>query len=155
MIAKAFLANQVTMAAFPTYPDFDGKVALVMEIGQSDPSNTDAWGNGAAMAFGLCCNNVKLFGCDLRLPAAAFTARGLRETGAVSDVMAADVTELEDVQKVVGTVMAKYGRIDTLVNNVGMPAAGDPATLAEDVWDQQKMLTSKACTLPVMLSCQS
>lgn len=144
------------MTAFATYPDLEGKVALVMGIGQSGPTNTHAWGNGAAMALGLCCNKVKLFGCDLDLSAANFTAKRIREKGGICDVMAADVTKLEDVQKVVDTVMAKHGRIDILINNVGMTASGDPVTLAENVWDQQININLKsvylAChaVLPIM-----
>lgn len=137
------------MTNFATYPDLEGKVALVMGIGQSGPTETDTWGNGAAMANVLCYNKVKVFGCDINLAAAEFTARRVREAGGICDVITADVTKLEDVQKAAQGVMAKYGRIDILINNVGMTASGDPVTQSEAVWDNQIAINLKS----IYLSC--
>ena len=63
--------------------------------------------------------------------------------------MAADATNPSDVQNVVDAIMAKYGRIDILVNNVGATAPGDPVSLSEEVWDTQIDLNLKT----VYLSC--
>lgn len=144
------------MTNLATYPDLEGKVALIMGIGQSGPTDTCTWGNGAAMANVLCHNKVKVFGCDINLTAAEFTSRRVREASGICDVIMADVTKLEEVQKAVDCVMAKYGRIDILINNVGMTASGDPATLSEDIWDKQISVNLKstylAChvVLPIM-----
>lgn len=131
------------------YPDLAGKVALIMGIGQVGSTESKIWGNGAAIASVLCQNNVKIFGCDLSLAAAEFTAGRLRGMGGTCDVMAADVTKLADVQKVVDAVMEKYGRIDILVNNVGLTTPGDPVSLTEDIWDKQIDVNLKS----VYLSC--
>lgn len=135
------------MAKYPIYPDLRDKVALVMGIGQVGPTDTEAWGNGAAIARILSHNGVKLFGCDLNLSAAEFTASRIRAEGGVCDVMTADVTKLSDVQKVVDAIMAKHGRIDILINNVGMTAPGDPVTMSEKVWDSQFNLNIKSAYL--------
>ncbi|KPI41398.1 3-oxoacyl-[acyl-carrier-protein] FabG [Cyphellophora attinorum] len=144
------------MEAFATYPDLEGKVVVVMGIGQSGPTDVETWGNGAAIALGFTHNKATVFGCDISIAAAEFTARRLRERGGACDVMAADVTKLADVQTVIDSVMEKYDRIDILVNNVGMTISGDPATLEEAVWDKQIDINLKsvylAChvVLPIM-----
>lgn len=139
------------MALFATYPDLKGKVALIMGIGQIALPHADSWGNGAAIARVLSYNGVKIFGCDLKLEAAEFTAERLRKDNkdAICNVMAANVTKPEEVQKVVDAVMEKYGKIDILVCNVGMTAPGSPSTMSEGVWDQQIELNLKT----VYLSC--
>lgn len=137
------------MTEFATYPDLKGQVALIMGIGQTGPTSSNTWGNGAAIARVLSYNGVKVFGCDLNLAAAEFTAKRLHAEGGVCDVTAADVTSSLDVQKVVNAVLAKYGRIDILINNVGMTVSGDAASLPEDVWDHQIDLNLKS----VYLSC--
>lgn len=149
------------MHDFATYPDLQGQVALIMGIGQSGDKDVTVWGNGAAIARVLSHNGVKLFGCDLNLAAAEFTAERVRAEGGVCDVMTADVTSYADIQKVVEAVMAKYGRIDILVNNVGLTASGDPATIPVDVWDKQMDLNLKSVymschlVLPIMEKQQS
>ncbi|KAH8891606.1 NAD(P)-binding protein [Thozetella sp. PMI_491] len=139
-----------------TYPDLQGKVVLLMGMGQAKTANSDTWGNGAAIAWVLARNGCKVFGCDIDLGAAEHTASRVRQDGGVCDVMAADVTSASDIARVVDAVMKKHGRIDILVNNVGATAAGDPATMPEAVWDKQIALNLKsvylAChaVLPIM-----
>ncbi|KAF2636357.1 putative short chain type dehydrogenase [Massarina eburnea CBS 473.64] len=141
---------------FPTFPDLKGKVALVMGIGQTKVPGSKIWGNGAATARALSSNGCKIFGCDINLSAAEFTATRLREEGGTCDVTTADVTSSASVKSVVDAVMAKYGRIDILINNVGMTRPGTPASISEEVWNQQLDLNLKsvylAChhVLPIM-----
>ncbi|KAL4893874.1 hypothetical protein BDV59DRAFT_192977 [Aspergillus ambiguus] len=124
---------------FPIYPDLAGKVALITGIGQVGPQDSTFWGNGAATARLLSRNGVKIFGCDLHLHAAKRTRDRLLEEdpNAVVDVVAADVTKASDVEALVGAAMQKHGRIDILINNVGITAAGNPASTTEDLWNRQ------------------
>ena len=107
----------------PIYPDLAGKTALIMGIGQTKVPNSLTWGNGAAMARILSHNGVKLFGSDLNIEAAQYTASRLREEvkGCLVEVMAADGTNESDVKEVVKKMVAdeRFGRIDLLINNVG------------------------------------
>lgn len=129
-----------------SYPDLEGKVALVMGIGQATSFGSTLWGNGAAIAFCLSQNKVKIFGCDINLEAAKNTQSRLPGP---CEVMTADVTSSSDVSKVVNSCLDTYGRIDILVNNVGLPILGDAVTLPEESWDQQMNLNLKS----VYLSC--
>lgn len=124
---------------FPNYPDFSGKVALITGIGQVGPQDSPFWGNGAAIARLLARNGVKIFGCDLNISAAERTKQRLLEEtpDAVIDVVAADVTKPSDVEKLVTAVMERHSRTDILINNVGQTAAGNPATMSEEIWSRQ------------------
>lgn len=149
---------------YPIYPDLKGKVALVLGIGQACVPGTNhtsqpaSWGNGAAIAWMLAHSGAHLFGCDIDLIAAEYTAERVRVAfpGAQVDVQKADVTCADDVQALVDACLARHGRIDVLVNNVGATAAGDPATMAEPVWDAQISLNLKSvylsmhAVLPIM-----
>ncbi len=139
------------MTTFATYPDLKDKIALIMGIGQVGPTDTETWGNGAAIARVLAHNQVKIFGCDLSSEAAEFTAKRILAEGGICDITTADVTKSGDIQKVVEAVMSKYGRIDILINNVGATVSGDPVTLTEEVWDKQFEVNMKS----TYLACQA
>lgn len=150
---------QADQGDYPLYPDLSSKVALILGVGQSSTaSSATSWGNGAAIAWMLAYNGVKIFGCDIDISAAEHTVSRIKKShkSAVCDVMKADVTSAEDIQTLVDTCMAKHGRIDILINNVGATAAGDPVALPESVWDAQMNLNLKSvylstkAVLPIM-----
>lgn len=134
-----------------TYTSLKDKVVLLTGIGQQgDP---DMWGNGAATARIFIANGATVFGCDLNLLSAQSTKARLItefEEGCCS-VLSADVTKASDVQNVVDSCMKKYGRIDVLVNNVGMSMKGDPATMDEETWDRQVDVNLKSVYLTTHL----
>ncbi|KAL1897976.1 hypothetical protein Sste5346_003830 [Sporothrix stenoceras] len=138
---------------YPVYPDLRGKVALVLGIGQAripGATNTpNSWGNGAAIAWMLAHNGVHLYGCDIDLAAAQHTVERVHSKypEAVVDVQKADVTSSSDIQGLVDACIAKHGRIDILVNNVGATSSGDPASMEERVWDAQINLNLKSVYL--------
>jgi NAD(P)-dependent dehydrogenase (short-subunit alcohol dehydrogenase family) len=90
------------------YPDLEGKVVLLTGVGQmGDPS---MWGNGAATAKVLACENkAKIFACDLNLEAAEHTKKRIEAEGGVCDVMAADVTDATQIKAFVEACMKKHG----------------------------------------------
>jgi NAD(P)-dependent dehydrogenase (short-subunit alcohol dehydrogenase family) len=47
------------------------------------------------------------------------------------------VTRSASIAEVVAACVARFGRIDVLVNNVGGSAAGGPVEMAEETWDAQ------------------
>lgn len=120
------------------YSCFKDKVILLTGIGQTG-SSTKTWGNGAATARLFCASGAKVFGCDLNLSAAQATQSRLdAEFGlGCCEVIAADVTKPDQVKRLVEACLAKHGRIDGLVNNVGMSRRGGPADMDEETWDSQ------------------
>jgi NAD(P)-dependent dehydrogenase (short-subunit alcohol dehydrogenase family) len=143
---------------FPTYPDLPNRVALITGIGQVGSPTSQTWGNGAATARLLAHNGVKIFGCDLHLASAERTrSRLLSEFPSLDmTVMAADVTSPTSVKAFVAAALAKHGRIDILINNVGMTAPGSPSTMSEETWTAQIDLNLHsvyrlcAAVLPIM-----
>lgn len=130
-----------------TYPGLKDKVVLLTGIGQSGDPNM--WGNGAATARIFCANGAKVYGCDLRLESAQATQKRLvSEFGeGTCEVAAADVTKSTDVQTLVNACIEKYGRIDILVNNVGLSMKGGPADMDEATWDAQVDVNLKSVYL--------
>jgi NAD(P)-dependent dehydrogenase (short-subunit alcohol dehydrogenase family) len=130
----------------------DGKVALVTGCG----TKGEGWGNGKAIAVLLARQGAKVYGCDLELAAAQATQELIRQEGGEAEVQTADVTQATEVQALVEACLARFGRIDILVNNVGRSEPGDPVTMAEEVWDEQMDVNVKSAflmckhVLPVM-----
>jgi NAD(P)-dependent dehydrogenase (short-subunit alcohol dehydrogenase family) len=88
-----------------------------------------------------------IFGCDLTIEPAEYNKKRIeQDTGATVDVMTANVTEEGSVKALVDACMAKHGRIDILVNNVGRSEPGGPAEITPNVWDAQ---VRRFCHAPV------
>lgn len=130
----------------------DGKVALVTGCGTIG----EGWGNGKAIAVLLARQGAKVFGCDLDREAAEATRRVIEAEGGTAFVRTTDVTRAAEVATLVDDCVARFGRIDILVNNVGRSEPGDPATMDESTWDEQIDVNLKSAflcckyVLPVM-----
>ncbi|KAE9579897.1 3-oxoacyl-[acyl-carrier-protein] reductase FabG [Colletotrichum fructicola] len=133
--------------------DLRGKVALVIGLGQTGP---EGWGIGAACAVTFAKQGAIIFGGNRTIESTAKTKQAIEEIGGVCDVVATDATSSESVKALVDACLAKHGRIDILLANVGQSQPGCPATMSEETWDSQIEINLKtvylAChhVLPVM-----
>jgi NAD(P)-dependent dehydrogenase (short-subunit alcohol dehydrogenase family) len=107
------------------------KVALITGAGSIGPG----WGNGKAAAVLFAREGAKVFGVDLNPDAANETKDFIDGEGGVCATHAADVSKAESVEAMVKACMAAFGRIDILVNNVGIARTGGIATTDEAEWD--------------------
>jgi NAD(P)-dependent dehydrogenase (short-subunit alcohol dehydrogenase family) len=107
------------------------RVALITGAGSIGPG----WGNGKATAVLFAREGAKVFAVDLNLDAAEETGRLIREEGGVCATHRADVAQADSVQAMVDACMAGLGRIDVLVNNVGIARTGSIVTTEEADWD--------------------
>ena len=121
----------------------DGKVALVTGCGTIG----GGWGNGKAIAVLLARQGARVFGCDIDLTAAQETRALIRDGGGEAEVLAANVTKADDVETLVKACMARFGRIDILVNSVGRSEPGDPVSMDESIWDEQMDVNVKSAFL--------
>jgi len=131
----------------------DGKVAVVTGCGSFAPG----WGNGKATAILLARQGATVLGIDLDSAAAEATREIAASEGNPIHVAACDVTNGEQVRRMIDECVDRFGRLDILINNVGQSEPGNPETMEEDVWRRQLdlnltsvFLTSKAA-LPVMV----
>ena len=139
-----------------TIHDLTGKVALVTGIGCVG----EGWGNGTTIATLFARQGARLFGCDISLLAAEKAASQIRAESVAHQVhvMHGDATSSTSCREVVDACIARYGRVDILVNNVGRSEPGGPAEMSEKVWDKQMDINLKSVylychqVLPIMES---
>lgn len=110
---------------------FRDRVALVTGAGSIGPG----WGNGKATAALLAREGAKVFAVDTN-PAAAEETRDLIEgEGGTCRAHVADVTDGTAVDAMVEACLEAFGRVDVLVNNVGIARTGGIASTSEADWD--------------------
>ena len=86
-----------------------------------------ARGIGRATADKCAAEGARVVIFDLAAPA---------EAPAGLEAIAADVTREADVERAMREVVARHGRLDVLVNNAGVNAYFDAATMTEAEWDK-------------------
>jgi NAD(P)-dependent dehydrogenase (short-subunit alcohol dehydrogenase family) len=110
-----------------------GKVAFVTGAGSVGPG----WGNGRAIAVRFAQEGARVFAVDRDTERMQETVRLVQEAGGEIATAQCDVTQSASIADVVAACIARFGRIDVLVNNVGGSAAGGPVEMAEETWDAQ------------------
>src|SRR3954471_10874144 len=107
----------------------DGKFAVVVGAGQT-PGETI--GNGRAMAVLFAREGASVLCVDRVAERAQETADLIGEEGGAAGALAADIVKAADCAKIVEEAKARYGRLDVLVNNVGIGGGDAPAHRLEE-----------------------
>ncbi len=106
----------------------DGKIAVV---------TGGAGGIGEALALGLGYHGATVVVSSRNQQAIDAVAEKIsKETGNQAIAVAADVTDETSLQNLVDTVVERYGRIDILVNAMGMNIKRDAFDYPLDDWDR-------------------
>jgi len=79
---------------------------------------------------------ARIFAVDIDEAAARETEEIITGEGGTCTTFVADVSVEAQVRSLVEACMAAYGRIDVLVNNVGIAVVGGPAELDEAMWER-------------------
>ncbi len=103
-----------------------GKVALVTGAAQ---------GIGKAVALLLARNGADIVVSDINLEKAEETAKEVQTLGRKALAIKVDVAKSDDVDKMVGTILAQFGQVDILVNNAGIARDKLILRMTEEDWD--------------------
>ncbi|OGN87966.1 MAG: hypothetical protein A2158_02355 [Chloroflexi bacterium RBG_13_46_14] len=107
-----------------------GKVALVTGTGSQI-------GMGKNIALNLAQEGCDIISADMDIEGAEKTAKEVMALGRKCMTYKLDVSNQEDVKKMVKEALAKYGRIDILVNTAGGTAQAGPIIQAsEEKWER-------------------
>lgn len=109
-----------------------GRVALVFGGGSAGPG----WGNGKAAAMVYAREGARVAVVDVREEAAQETCEQIRAEGYECEAYVADVTRSAQVEQAVRSVVAQWGTIDILHNNVGITRMGSVVEMEESEWSQ-------------------
>jgi 3-oxoacyl-[acyl-carrier protein] reductase len=103
-----------------------GKVALVTGAAQ---------GIGKAVALLLARNGADIVVSDINLEKAEETAKEVQALGRKALATKVDVATLGDVEKMVESILAQFGKVDILVNNAGIARDKLILRMSEEDWD--------------------
>jgi NAD(P)-dependent dehydrogenase (short-subunit alcohol dehydrogenase family) len=103
----------------------DGRVALVTGGGA---------GIGRGFAHGLAEAGAKVAVVDISTSAAETVANELSEIGTDAIAITTDVTQLDQVQNMVDTIVDRWGYLTIGVNNAGVAGWFDAETMPQDEW---------------------
>ncbi|NLF18193.1 MAG: 3-oxoacyl-[acyl-carrier-protein] reductase [Lentisphaerae bacterium] len=105
---------------------FAGKTALI---------TGGARGIGRAIAEELASAGATLAIVDVLQDVAEATAAAFRERGVEAAAFVANVASPADVDRLFGEVMARFGKIDILINNAGITRDNLIMRMKEEEWD--------------------
>jgi NAD(P)-dependent dehydrogenase (short-subunit alcohol dehydrogenase family) len=99
---------------------------------------------GEEVARLFAAEGAKVAVADLDLPRAARTAAAITAAGGTAEPFVADVSKGSDVEALIKAVVARFGRIDILVNNVAISDNKTILEITEADWDRVMTVTLKS-----------
>lgn len=132
----------------------DGKVAIVTGAG----SRADGIGNGRAASVLLAREGARVTLVDQNEEWVALTQKMIEAEGGISHAVIADVTAPADCARIVRETVRLWGRLDVLVNNVGIGGAKGTAVEVDlEEWERglranvTSMMLMAKCAIPEMI----
>ena len=126
----------------------EGKVAIVTGAGAT--GSGDFVGIGQAISILFARNGAKVLLVDRNQQNAEVTLATIKEEGGEASLFVGDVTNNADCQSMAQAAVSRYGKLNVLVNNVGISGPGSVTDVDEDFWDtvidvnlKSVMLTSR------------
>lgn len=120
-----------------------GKVAVVTGAG----SRGEGVGNGKAAAILFAREGAQVLCADQVASRAEETVVAISGEGGTASVFECDVSRTEDCQRLAAAAVERYGRLDILQNNVGIPSNQSLDEITEDAWDHVMAVNVKSMVL--------
>jgi len=110
-----------------------GKVAIVTGAG----SRADGIGNGRATAIVMARHGARVMLVDAVVEWARKTASMIEAEGGICEIVEGDVSDDASCKTIVAQTINPWGRLDILVNNVGITGPrGNALEVDADAWDR-------------------
>jgi NAD(P)-dependent dehydrogenase (short-subunit alcohol dehydrogenase family) len=93
-------------------------------------------GIGQGVGLALAREGARVAVCGRRVGALERTVATIKETGGDALAVQADVSQVEDVERLVSQTLEAYGRVDILVNNAGIGGSGQIHEHDVATWDR-------------------
>lgn len=101
-----------------------------------------ARGNGRAIAEGFLETGATVYFVDILKEELAKTVESIKNPKA--KYIVADLTNQDDLERIVNKVYKEEGKIDILVNNAGITISGPSESYSEESWDKTHKVNLKA-----------
>ena len=124
-----------------TRNSLENKLAVVIGAGSIGPG----WGNGKAIATLFAREGATAVCVDREPAACAETVDIIRAEGGKAEHRVADASKAADIEALIAEVTRDHGRIDVLVNNVGIAEVGGVTDVTEEDWDRVFAVNLKSC----------
>jgi NAD(P)-dependent dehydrogenase (short-subunit alcohol dehydrogenase family) len=117
-------------------------------------------GNGKACAVQFAREGARVVCEDINESAAQATVKTIQKEGGEAVSCQADMLNASDIKRVIETCLNKYGKIDVLHNNIGVPGGGEIIDIDGETWDRvfninvKTMFLSSKMVLPYMIENQ-
>lgn len=128
---------------------FGDRVAIVTGAGSRDPgTGATTVGNGRAIAALLARRGARVLLLDIEREWLRGTEAMIREEGGRCAAALCDVASDADCAAAVAAAVREFGRVDILVNNVGISGPpGDATAVDPEAWDQAMQVNVKSVML--------
>jgi 3-oxoacyl-[acyl-carrier protein] reductase len=93
-------------------------------------------GIGRGIALALAGEGAHVVVCGRRMDRLEQTVQALRQVGGSALAVQADISDVQDVDRLAATAMVTFGKIDILINNAGIADGGELHELAPKTWDR-------------------
>ena len=133
----------------PTALRLEDRVVIVTGAGTSSER---ALGSGAAMARQFAAHGARVAVVDVSAAHATSTCQQIAAAGGESILVEADVTSESACSRVVATTIATWGRLDVLVNNVGISARENIANVELNTWERVQRVNLTSAMLMIRAS---
>jgi NAD(P)-dependent dehydrogenase (short-subunit alcohol dehydrogenase family) len=120
-----------------------GKVAIVTGAG----SRAEGIGNGKAAAVLFAREGASVVCVDKVASRAEETVAMIVGEAGTASVFECDVSRQTECQRLADATVERYGRLDILQNNVGIPSNQPLAEITEEAWDQVMAVNVRSMVL--------
>ena len=132
-----------------------GRIAIVTGAGSRPPGD----GTGKAISVLFACAGATVAVVDLDEERALATIAEIETLGGDAFAVLGDVASSADSERIVADVLSRCGRLEVLVNNVGIvPPPAPPHEVSDETWDavlaadlRSVMLMTKHC-IPALIA---